>query len=95
MLLCIAYALCEGAQVCIKIGALYLLHFVILSKDNKMINRCYLGSRFILESQNLHSKYSSFVCLPKDKCVREGTFFVNRFPSLANFVNKKVVFRKN
>ena len=31
----------------------------------------------------------------KGKCVQEGTFFENRFPSLGNFVNKKVGFRKN
>ena len=31
----------------------------------------------------------------KGKCVREGTFFANRFPSLGNFFNKKVGFRKN
>ena len=30
----------------------------------------------------------------KGKCAREGTFFANRFPSLGNFVNKKVGFRK-
>ena len=31
----------------------------------------------------------------KGKCAQEGTFFANRFPSLGNFVNKKVGFRKN
>ena len=30
----------------------------------------------------------------KGKCVEEGTFFAIRFPSLGNFVKKKVGFRK-
>ena len=32
---------------------------------------------------------------PKGKCALEGIFFANRFPSLGNFVNKKVGFGKN
>ena len=31
----------------------------------------------------------------KGKCVREASFFANIFPSLGNFVNKKVGFRRN
>ena len=34
-------------------------------------------------------KNLAYFCL-KGKCAREGTFFANRFPSLRNFVNKKV-----
>ena len=36
--------------------------------------------------------FSIVSCSTKGKCAREGTFFANRFPSLGNFVSKKVGF---
>ena len=38
--------------------------------------------------------FSNFI-KTKGKCVQEGTFFANTFPSLGNFVNNKVGFQEN
>ena len=47
-----------------------------------------IWSRQGLVSSLAHDKQ---LCI-KGKCAQEGTFFANRFPSLGNFVNKKVRF---